>query len=89
VQNKDRSPTVEDFSRWKDSSSEFSPGDLVMITSQPYFEDETLVGKIGIVLKKTMGIDYINHLYWEILIEGEICSIHYRNIVKLGDKDGK
>ena len=85
MQADDPSLGAADYERWKNLSLKFEPGDLVKITSQPYFEDRGLIGKIGIVIKKTVGVSYINHLYWEVLVDGEMHSIHYRNIVKLGE----
>ena len=69
-----------DWERWKQDSSRFRPGDLITIVYQPFFEDRGIVGKIGIILKKTEKMDYIRYLYWDVLVEGKIYQVHYRNM---------
>lgn len=72
-----------DWERWKNDSSKYNPGDLVKIIYQPFFEDQGIIGKIGIIIKKTQSIDYIRYLYWDVIVEGKVYPVHYRNMEPL------
>lgn len=72
-----------DFDKWKHRSLKFSEGDMVKITQIPYYEDIDNVGKIGIIIKRTTTYGELAPLYWDVLIEGKIRPVHYKNMRKI------
>ena len=72
-----------DFDKWRHQSLKYSIGDLVKITQIPYYEDVGTIGKIGIIIKRTTTYGELACLYWDVLIEGKIYPIHYKNMTKV------
>ena len=78
-----------DFDKWRHRSMKFAPGDLVRINQLPYYEDMSVLGKIGIIIKRTISYGELAPLYWDVLIEDKIRPFHYKNMIKIseGKKD--